>query len=160
MFTANAAIVLDGKALCLAAALAAGAADQGGAVVQWRFRDRSVRIAVRLGIQWGQRVTIELDGRPEQAKGNALLVEFGPGRVDFSGVTELVVPSPGMYHLKGSYKSDVASVSGLQWRIVCAGGTNPSERAGRLPEAIRRGGSFAGFRIDFIRQAVVSMGRC
>jgi len=117
--------VLDGKALCLAAALAAGAADQGGAVVQWRFRDRSVRIAVRLGIQWGQRVTIELDGRPEQAKGNALLVEFGPGRVDFSGVTELVVPSPEMYHLKGSYKSDVASVRGLQWRIVCAGGTNP-----------------------------------
>jgi hypothetical protein len=33
----------------------------------------------------GSGVTIELDGRPEQAKGNALLVEFGPGRVDFSG---------------------------------------------------------------------------
>jgi hypothetical protein len=42
----------------------------------------------------GSGVTIELDGHPEQAKGNALLVEFGPARVDFSGVTELVVLSP------------------------------------------------------------------
>jgi hypothetical protein len=40
------------------------------------------------------------------------------------GVTELVVLSPGTYHLKGSYKSDVASVRGLQWRIVCAGTAN------------------------------------
>jgi len=68
----------------------------------------------------GNGVTIQLAGRPDQLGGNALLLEFGPGRVEFGGVTQLVLLTPGSYRLKGRYKSDLVSQRGLQWRITCA----------------------------------------
>ena len=47
-----------------------------------------------------------------------LLIEFGPGRVDFgSGLSELVLLPPGAYKLEGKYKSDLVSQRGLQWSV-------------------------------------------
>jgi hypothetical protein len=45
----------------------------------------------------------------------------GPGRVDYREVTQLVMLAPGEYQFQGSYKSDLISERGLEWRVVCAG---------------------------------------
>jgi hypothetical protein len=71
----------------------------------------------------GQGVTIQLSERPDQPGDNALLLEFGPGRVNFGGVTEMVLLRAGDYHLSVSYKSDLVSQRGLLWRISCGSKT-------------------------------------
>ncbi len=67
----------------------------------------------------GNGVTLQVAERPDEEGDNALLMEFGPGRVEFGGVTQLVLLPPGSYQLKGKYKSDLVSQRGLQWRVLC-----------------------------------------
>lgn len=67
----------------------------------------------------GNGITLQVAERPDVEGDNALLMEFGPGRVDFGGVTQLVLLPPGGYQLKGKYKSDLVSERGLQWRVLC-----------------------------------------
>lgn len=72
----------------------------------------------------GPGVNIKFAPRPDQDREQALLIEFGPGRVDFrTGVTELVLLPPGHYRLEGKYKADIVSQRGLQWSVKCAGET-------------------------------------
>jgi hypothetical protein len=66
--------------------------------------------------------TIELSIPPDRKEGRALYIAFGAGRVDFPKTTELVMLPPGSYQLRGSYKADLLSERGLQWRVACAGG--------------------------------------
>ena len=70
----------------------------------------------------GGGVAIKVATRPDQSRGHALFMEFGPGRVDFGGVRQLVLLAPGSYHFQGKYQVDLASQRGLQWRVICAGG--------------------------------------
>ncbi len=72
----------------------------------------------------GPGVNIKFAPRPDQVQEQALLIEFGPGRVDFgAGITELVLLPPGNYRLEGKYKADLVSQRGLQWSVKCAGET-------------------------------------
>ena len=74
----------------------------------------------------GSGVNIKFPQRPDQKGGRALLIEYGPGRVDFAGgISELVLLPPGTYRLQGEYKADLISERGLQWSVTCAGTTNP-----------------------------------
>jgi hypothetical protein len=74
----------------------------------------------------GSGVNIKFPERPDTKSGRALLIEFGPGRVNFArGISELVLLPPGTYRLQGEYKADLTSERGLQWSVICAGATNP-----------------------------------
>jgi hypothetical protein len=68
----------------------------------------------------GSGVTIEIARRPGSEGGHALFVEFGYGRVDHFGVTQLIVLPPGGYQFRGKSKIDIVSQRGLRWRITCA----------------------------------------
>lgn len=70
----------------------------------------------------GSGVTIDLASKPDEPGGRALFIEFGYGRVDFRGVSQLVMLAPGSYQFEGKYKGDVMGRRGLLWRIACAGG--------------------------------------
>jgi hypothetical protein len=74
--------------------------------------------------QWsgGANVILQLAQRPENPKGKGLLVELGPGRVEFPRVTQAVVLTPGEYLLKGALTGKVVGSRGLQWGISCLGG--------------------------------------
>lgn len=65
--------------------------------------------------------TIQISMRPDQDGDRGLHIAFGPGRVDFSGITQLIILPPGSYQLQGRYKVDLISQRGVQWRITCAG---------------------------------------
>jgi hypothetical protein len=40
------------------------------------------------------------------------------GRVEFGGVTQLIMLSPGNYRLKGKYKGQISGRRGLEWRVI------------------------------------------
>jgi hypothetical protein len=77
----------------------------------------------------GSGVTIEFARKPNEPGQHALLVEFGLGRVDFRGVSQIVMLAPGTYQLKGQYTGQVIGRRGLEWRILCTGGTAGSAEA-------------------------------
>ena len=51
---------------------------------------------------------------------HALFLEFGVGRVEGLSVKQMIVLAPGDYQFRGTYKADIVSQRGLQWRVVCA----------------------------------------
>ena len=68
----------------------------------------------------GTGVTAQVAAKSEKPGERALHLQFGPGRVDYREVTELIMLSPGSYQFQGKYKGDLVSERGLEWRIVCA----------------------------------------
>ena len=79
----------------------------------------------------GSGVTIKIAARPDQEGAHALFMEFGPGRVDFQDVTQLIMLAPGSYQFQGKYQVDIDSERGLQWRITCA--NQPTTQLGESP---------------------------
>ena len=70
----------------------------------------------------GSGVAINIAPRPDQDAERALLVEFGHGRVDFRGVAQLIMLSPGSYKFQGKYQGNIVGRRGPRWRITCADG--------------------------------------
>jgi len=68
----------------------------------------------------GSGVTIQIVILNDQPARRALYLAFGPGRVDYHDVTQLIILSPGSYKFRGRYKSDLVSERGLEWRVDCA----------------------------------------
>lgn len=66
-------------------------------------------------------VTTDIALRPDLDGEHALYLEFGPGRADFRGVSQILMLAPGAYELKGQYKGEIIGRRGLQWSIKCAG---------------------------------------
>jgi hypothetical protein len=64
---------------------------------------------------------VKIATRSDAQGGHALFMQFGPGRVKFPGVRQLLLLPPASYELRGTYKVDMLSQLGLQWRITCAG---------------------------------------
>ena len=71
----------------------------------------------------GTGVNVKFAQNSDQVGQHALLIEFGPGRVEFnSGLSELVLLPAGTYRLRGKYKPDLVSQRGLRWTIQMCGG--------------------------------------
>jgi hypothetical protein len=66
-------------------------------------------------------VTPDIRLRPELNGEHALYLEFGPGRADFRGISQLLMLAPGTYKLQGQLKGEIIGRRGLQWSITCAG---------------------------------------
>lgn len=69
----------------------------------------------------GAGVTIDILERTDQEGQHALYIEFGQGRVEFPGITQLVMLAPGTYRFKGKYRGELIGRRGLIWRVSCAG---------------------------------------
>ena len=70
----------------------------------------------------GANVIVDYASRPENATDHALVVEFGPGRVEFPGVIQSIMLPPGAYSLKGSLTGEVTGRRGVLWAISCLDG--------------------------------------
>ena len=68
----------------------------------------------------GTGVTAQVVAKSDKPGERALNLRFGPGRVDYREVTQLIMLVPGAYQFQGSYKSDIVSERGLEWQIACA----------------------------------------
>jgi hypothetical protein len=79
----------------------------------------------------GTGVTIDIAQRSDQADQKALLIELGPGRVEFPGVQQTLLIAPGTYHFKGQYRGEIIGRRGLVWRVSCVGA--PAAPIGQSP---------------------------
>ena len=70
----------------------------------------------------GSGVSIDIVARPMQDGQHALFMELGHGRVNFGGITQMIMLSPGSYQLKGKFKGQIIGRRGFEWRVTCAGG--------------------------------------
>ena len=66
--------------------------------------------------------TVQVTSAAGVMHGQALLIEFGYGRIDFGGVSQMVLLAPGNYRFKGRLKGELAGRRGLVWRASCVGG--------------------------------------
>jgi hypothetical protein len=73
----------------------------------------------------GSGVTTQIAASNDRPGERAFFAKFGPGRVDYKDVTQLVLLAPGSYTFRGKYKADLVSERGLKWRVVCAGDETP-----------------------------------
>ena len=56
----------------------------------------------------GSGVTMQIAARNDQPGQHALFLNFGPGRVDYHDVTQLIMLAPGSYKFRGKYKADLS----------------------------------------------------
>ena len=68
----------------------------------------------------GTGVTAQVAAKSDRPGERALHIRFGPGRVDYRDVTQLIMLAPGTYQFRGRYKGDLVSERGLEWRVICA----------------------------------------
>ena len=90
---------------------------------------------------------VKIKRRRADAPGeHAMFIEFGPGRVHFRGVRQMILLEPGRYEFQGRYNGDILSERGLKWVIRCTTGEliGVSELVkGTSPEWQRFGFSFS-----------------
>jgi hypothetical protein len=91
-------------------------------------------------------VSVQMVPRSVEEGDRSLFLQFGPGRVNFSGVKQALLLPPGTYRLNGIHRSDLVSQRGLQWRVVCAGQENV---LGESPFMSGRKSEWSPFEFDF-----------
>jgi hypothetical protein len=82
----------------------------------------------------GNGVTIDIAQRPDRSDQRALLIELGPGRVEFPGIQQMLLLAPGTYSFKGQYRGEIIGRRGFVWRATCVGA--PSTPLGQSPMMI------------------------
>jgi hypothetical protein len=95
----------------------------------------------------GSGAIIQIAPRPDGSREHALYAQFGPGRVAEFGVSEMIVLPPGDYQLQGSYKSQINSPRGLQWRVTCA--PNPTNAIGETLAVNGASSTWQAFQVSF-----------
>ncbi|MGE0699078.1 MAG: hypothetical protein AB7O57_08285 [Hyphomicrobiaceae bacterium] len=64
---------------------------------------------------------------PGEAGQQGLRVDFTSGRVQFGGVAQILLLSPGNYRLTGRYRGALDGKRGLRWRVICRSGKSLGE---------------------------------
>jgi hypothetical protein len=70
----------------------------------------------------GANVIVAFASRPQDASNHALVLDLGPGRVDFRGVSQTILLPPGDYMFKGSFMGEIHGPRGVQWSVRCVDG--------------------------------------
>lgn len=94
----------------------------------------------------GRGATIDIAPVPGEAGSLGLLIELGPGRAEFHGVTQMLLLSPGDYRLKGKLRGEARGPRGLQWRMTCAA---TGKEIGAGPMFLGAEPRWSGFDFDF-----------
>ena len=63
-------------------------------------------------------------GPAADGRGRLLHVTFGPGRVKFPELSQLVFLAPGHYRLEGKLRGTITAKRGLRWQLTCATGSH------------------------------------
>ncbi len=71
----------------------------------------------------GLNAVAEFVGRTPEGSGRLLHVTFGPGRVKFPELSQLLFLAPGHYRLEGKLRGTITAKRGLRWQLTCATGS-------------------------------------
>jgi hypothetical protein len=70
----------------------------------------------------GANVIVDFAPPPQNASNHALVVDLGPGRVEFRGVSQTILLPPGDYVFKGTFMGEIHGPRGVQWNVRCTDG--------------------------------------
>ncbi len=98
-------------------------------------------------ISAGTGTIVEVLPVPGEAGRTALQIQFTDGRVQFGGVAQSLLLSPGQYTLTGRYRGELIGKRGLRWRLVCFG--SPRVLITETPMHLGNIISWREFRQDF-----------
>jgi hypothetical protein len=73
----------------------------------------------------GAGTTTEILKWADAEDANGILIRFEQGRVEFPGISELLMLAPGDYRFHGKFKGELVGRRGLKWRLACAGSGAP-----------------------------------
>lgn len=83
------------------------------------FETRPTGLPFDWSYRSGRGTVIDILPLPGQVGEHALRIDFTDGRVEFSGVSQMLLLAPGTYLLSGKYKGELAGKRGLRWRVSC-----------------------------------------
>jgi hypothetical protein len=92
--------------------------------------------------------TVKIENAPDASGGHALFVEFGLGRVEFSGVRQTTMLVPGRYRLSGRFRGEMRAARGLEWRVACLDA--PAAPLGATDMFIKPAPSWQPFETHFV----------
>jgi hypothetical protein len=70
-------------------------------------------------IKAGAGVTAQIVTKPDEHGNHGLNLEFGSGRIEFGGVTQIMLLAPGTYQFSTQVKGNLIGRRGLVWRMTC-----------------------------------------
>jgi hypothetical protein len=91
--------------------------------------------------------TVEIARRSDRPQERALVIEMRQGRIEFSGITQLVRLIPGRYRFSSEGMGEVGGTRGFRWRIECASGRR--ERLGESPMLLGAVATWRNYAFDF-----------
>ncbi|MDX2156958.1 MAG: hypothetical protein SFW09_10670 [Hyphomicrobiaceae bacterium] len=98
-------------------------------------------------VSQGAGTLVQFPSIPGEAGKHALRIDFTEGRVQFGGVTQLVMLAPGAYVLRGRHKGEIVGKRGLRWRVTCVA---PKRNIiGETPMHLGPAPLWRGFEIEF-----------
>lgn len=78
-------------------------------------------------IKGGAGTTAEIQQVQGEPNRRALVISFSIGRVEFGGVSQMIMLGPGDYRLRSSFKGELIGRRGLRWRVECVDGPRLGE---------------------------------
>jgi hypothetical protein len=92
-------------------------------------------------------VSIDVVERPDKSGEHALSLAFESGRVEYHSVKQLLMLTPGRYHLRARYKGELVGPRGLKWRLACA--ENPEHPFAESAMISGRAAAWSDVDLDF-----------
>lgn len=105
--------------------------DRAGLVHNGHFVDTPSNLPFDWSFSSAAGVSIERADVADQFGRRGLRIEFSHGRVEYGGVSQLMLLPPGNYRLTGKFRGELVGRRGLEWQIFCDFGNYPI--LGRTP---------------------------
>jgi hypothetical protein len=90
-----------------------------GPLVNGSFETRPSGLPFDWVLPVGGTASVSIARRPDRPAARGLVVNFGHGRVELGGTSQLLRLRPGDYQLEGEAQGDVVGRRSVRWRVTC-----------------------------------------
>ena len=90
-----------------------------GPLVNGSFETRPSGLPFDWTLPVGGTASVSIARRPDRPTAYGLVINFGHGRVELGGTSQLLRLQPGDYQLEGEVQGDVVGRRSVRWRVTC-----------------------------------------
>jgi hypothetical protein len=93
--------------------------DEPNQVFNGAFKRPTTNLPFDWIVSAGSGASVQFVARPDADGRHGLNVEFGSGRIEFDGVSQVLLLAPGTYQFTAQYHGSLIGRRGLVWRLTC-----------------------------------------